>query len=196
MADKKNICVYCASSTPRDARLLDLARDLGALIAKRGYGLVYGGANVGLMREVALSVLQGGAPVCGVIPGMLNKREASSLPLTEIHHVKTLTERKVLMASKSCAFVALPGGIGTMDELCECLDWSHLGQHRCPVIIYNAFGYYDKLLEFFDGAVQAGFMTPNFRQSIIAVNSLEEVFKAIESYIPPALPTWLQLDEE
>ncbi len=186
----KYICVYCGSSAPKDERLLQVARDLGQGLVEHGYGLVYGGAGIGLMGALASVVMQAGGHVCGVFPRLLDKREINTLALTEYHEVETMAERKQQMAERACAFVALPGGIGTMDELNECLCWSSLGIHRHPVVLFNAFGYYDKLLQFYDDAVRAGFMTVSFRQSIKAVTSIPELMEAIATYQPPELPDW------
>ncbi|MDO5295722.1 MAG: TIGR00730 family Rossman fold protein [bacterium] len=185
------ICVYCASSNPQDADLVKITAELGQSIAKSGYGLVYGGAGVGLMGVLAQAVMEAGAPVCGVFPRLLSKRELNTLVLTEMHQVDTMAERKQMMAEKASAFVALPGGIGTMDELCECLSWSSLGIHRKPVVIYNVKGYYDKLLAFFDDTVAMGFMPADFRQSIVTAQNPEELFQAISAYQAPPLPDWM-----
>ena len=187
----KYLCVYCASSDPRDKDLIGITADLGHSLAEAGYGLVYGGAGVGLMGVLAKAAMQAGAPVCGVFPRLLSKRELNTLVLTEMHQVDTMAERKQQMADRASAFLALPGGIGTMDELCECLSWSSLGIHRKPVALYNVKGYYDKLLAFFDDAVAMGFMPAEFRKSILVVHTPAELYQAISSYQAPPLPAWL-----
>lgn len=187
----KYLCVYCASSDPRDKELADITAALGRSLPGAGYGLVYGGAGVGLMGVLAKAAMEAGAPVCGVFPRILSKRELNTLTLTEMHQVETMAERKQKMADLAGAFLALPGGIGTMDELCECLSWSSLGIHRKPIALYNVKGYYDKLLAFFDDAVSMGFMAPEFRNSILVVHSPAELYRAIDTYQAPPLPAWL-----
>lgn len=187
----KSLCVYCGSSQPKDSKYVRMTEELGSSLHRHGYGLVYGGASTGLMGVLAKTVMASGAPVCGVIPHLLGKREINEIALTEIIKVDSMSERKLTMAKKASAFLALPGGIGTMDELCECLSWSSLGLHRKPVALYNYDGYYDKLLTLFDEMVQAGFMRESFRQSIIAVDNPEDLFQAFEAYQPPVLPDWV-----
>ena len=187
----KNLCVYCGSSQPQDSKYVRMTEELGSSLARHGYGLVYGGASVGLMGVLARTAMAGGAPVIGVIPHLLGKREINEITLTEMIKVDSMAERKQTMADKASAFLALPGGIGTMDELCECLSWSSLGLHRKPVALYNYEGFYNKLLELFDDMVKAGFVRETFRQSIIAVDNPEDLFRAIDAYQAPELPDWV-----
>lgn len=152
------LCVYCGSSPGLDPVFADAARAVGALIGQRGWSLVYGGGRAGLMGIVADAALAAGARVVGVIPQTLMDREHGHRGLHELHVVETMHQRKTLMAERADAFVALPGGIGTFEELFEVWTWRQLGYHDKPVGLLNVAGYYDTLLTFLDGAVTHGFM--------------------------------------
>jgi uncharacterized protein (TIGR00730 family) len=153
-----NICVYCGSRAGTRASYADSARTLGRLLAERGHGLVYGGGDVGLMGIVADAVLAAGGPVVGVIPQALVQREVGHQHLTEQHVVPDMHTRKRLMAERADAFIALPGGIGTLEELYEVWTWRQLGYHDKPVGLLNVDGYYDDLLRFMDRCVSEGFL--------------------------------------
>jgi uncharacterized protein (TIGR00730 family) len=154
-----SICVYCGSRPGRDAAFEVAARATGTLIGRFGWQLVYGGGRAGLMGSVADAALAAGARVVGVIPRSLMQRELGHAGLSELHVVETMHERKRLMAERSDAFLALPGGIGTMEELFEVWTWRQLGYHDKPVGLLNTGGYYDRLLEFASGMAEAGFVT-------------------------------------
>lgn len=153
-----SLCVYCGSRPGDDARFASAARAIGQAIGQRGWRLVYGGGRAGLMGSVADAALAAGAEVIGVIPRALMGRELGHGGLTELHVVETMHERKRLMAERSDAFVALPGGIGTFEELFEVWTWLQLGYHAKPVGLLNAAGYYDGLLAFLDHSVARGFV--------------------------------------
>ena len=155
-----SICVYCGSRAGDDPAFVVAARETGTLIGQLGWQLVYGGGRAGLMGAVADAALAAGARVVGVIPQSLVMREHGHTGLSELHVVQTMHERKTLMAERSDAFLALPGGIGTMEELFEVWTWRQLGYHDKPVGLLNVQGYYDALLRFIDGAAQAGFVLP------------------------------------
>jgi uncharacterized protein (TIGR00730 family) len=163
----KRICVFCGSSPGHDPRYLEAARDTGRLLADRGLGLVYGGGSVGLMGAVADAALAAGGEVIGVIPEVLQIRELAHRSLTRLHVVGSMHERKALMAELSDGFVALPGGMGTLEELAEVLTWAQLGLHARPVGLLDVAGYYRPLAEFFDRAVGAGFLRPAHRQLLL-----------------------------
>lgn len=154
----KRICVFCGSNPGRDSRFSAAADDLGRRIAQRGFGLVFGGGRVGLMGALADAALAAGGEVVGVIPDALMRAELAHEGLTDLRVVGSMHERKALMERLSDAFVALPGGFGTLDEFCEILTWSQLGIHSKPCSILNVGGYFDPFLKFVDGAVQAGFI--------------------------------------
>ena len=155
-----SICVYCGSRPGRTALHAAAARDTGTLIGRLGWQLVYGGGRAGLMGEVADATLAAGGRVVGVIPQSLMQRELGHTGLTELHVVETMHERKRLMAECSDAFLALPGGIGTLEELFEVWTWRQLGYHDKPVGLLNIAGYYDKLLAFVADMADEGFVLP------------------------------------
>lgn len=179
MAEKKlhRICVFCASSFGADPAYLSVATELGHAIGHAGYGLVYGGANVGLMGAIADAALAGGAEVIGVLPEALSDREIAHPGLTELHRVGTMHERKALMASHADAFVALPGGYGTLDEFLEILTWAQLRIHAKPCILINTHRYYDGLLTFLDHAVGEGFLQQKNRNLLLVAQNVEEALK-------------------
>jgi uncharacterized protein (TIGR00730 family) len=158
-----SICVYCGSRPGRAPAFEAAARETGALIGRLGWQLVYGGGHAGLMGSLADAALGAGARVIGVIPRSLMQRELGHAGLSELHVVDTMHQRKRLMAERSDAFLALPGGIGTMEELFEVWTWRQLGYHDKPVGLLNTAGYYDRLLDFASGMAEAGFVTPGQR---------------------------------
>lgn len=154
-----SICVYCGSRFGDSPAFADAARTVGRLIAERGHQLVYGGGNVGLMGAVADAAMSAGGRVVGVIPQALMEREVGHRHLTELHVVQTMHERKLMMAERSDAFVALPGGIGTFEEIFEVWSWQQLGYHDKPVALLNVDRYYDRLLDFMDITHRRGFVS-------------------------------------
>lgn len=168
------ICVFCGSSVGAGSKYLTEARSLGRQMAERGWGLVYGGTAIGLMGATADAVLAGGAEAIGVLPQALQDREIAHRGLTKLHLVGSMHERKALMASLSDAFIALPGGYGTLDEFFEVLTWAQLGIHSSLCVLINTDGYYDPLLRFLDHAVKEEFLKPaNFRLAHVAKDSTE-----------------------
>jgi len=159
-----SICVYCGSRPGRTPSHAAAARDTGTLIGRLGWQLVYGGGRAGLMGEVADATLAAGGSVIGVIPQSLMERELGHPGLSELHVVETMHERKRLMAERSDAFLALPGGIGTLEELFEVWTWRQLGYHDKPVGLLNTEGYYDKLLAFVADMASGGFVLPAQRE--------------------------------
>jgi uncharacterized protein (TIGR00730 family) len=155
---KKWVCVFCASAAGVSPLYMEAARSLGRLIAQRGYGLAYGGATVGAMGAVADAALEAGGDVVGVIPEVIREREIDHKGLTELHVVSTMHERKALMASRADAFVALPGGYGTLDEFIEIVTWAQLKIHAKPCVLVNVGGFYDGFLRFLDHTVEEGFI--------------------------------------
>lgn len=153
-----SICVYCGSRTGASARHAQVASEVGSWIGQRGGQLVYGGGNSGLMGVVASATLAAGGRVVGIIPKALVEKEWAKLDCTELHIVDTMHDRKRMMAERAGAFLALPGGIGTFEELFEVWTWRQLGYHDKPVGLLNANGYYDSLLDFLKGTVQQEFM--------------------------------------
>jgi uncharacterized protein (TIGR00730 family) len=159
----RRVCVFCGSQTGDQSIYADAARQMGKLLAQRQLGLVYGGGNIGLMGVLADAVLATGGEVIGVIPGGLAERELAHAGLTELHLVQSMHVRKALMAEKADAFVALPGGYGTADELFEILTWRQLGLHDKPIGLLNVAGFFDPLLAWADLMVREGFVRPENR---------------------------------
>lgn len=188
----KSVCVFCGSNAGNDPRFLAEAEALGMALAAKGLTVVYGGASVGLMGAVADAALNAGGRVVGVIPRALMRKEVAHAGLTEMHVVETMHERKALMAQRSDAFIALPGGYGTLDELCEILTWAQLRIHEKPIAVLNVAGYFDKLLGFFDDATAAGLLRAPHRKMLLVGEGTASVLEALESYVPPtAVEKWV-----
>ena len=154
------------------------------LLAERGLGLVYGGASVGLMGAVADAALAGGAPVVGVLPAVLKDREVAHRGLTELHYVDTMHERKAMMADRADAFLAMPGGFGTLDEFLEILTWAQLGIHARPCVLVNTQGYFESLLRFFDHAVEQGFVRAQHRAALHVAADAQDALDFVERALP------------
>ncbi|ACO31769.1 MULTISPECIES: TIGR00730 family Rossman fold protein [Acidobacterium] len=177
---KKWVAVFCASAVGGHRDYLDQARVMGRVIAERGHGLVYGGATVGTMGAVADAALAAGGAVMGVIPEVLKDREIEHRGLAELHVVRSMHERKAMMADRADAFVALPGGYGTLDEFVEVLTWAQLRIHSKPCLLVNVRGYYDGLLSFLDRCVAEGFLKPENRALIQVAADADEALRIME----------------
>jgi len=173
------VAVYCGSANGTDPAFLVEAKSLGAAIARARLGLVYGGANVGLMGAVADAALAGGAEVVGVLPEVLRDREIAHTGLTRLELVPTMHKRKARMAELADAFLILPGGYGTLEELLEVVTWAQLRMHNKPCILINVSGYWDGLLSFLDTAVTAGFLKPRNRALLQVAHSSEEAVRMV-----------------
>jgi uncharacterized protein (TIGR00730 family) len=184
------IAVFCGSATGHDPRHADAARELGRAMVERRIGLVYGGGSIGLMGAIADAVLEAGGEVIGVIPRTLWEREVGHRGLTDLRIVETMHERKAMMAELSDAFVALPGGLGTLEELFEAWTWSQLGLHGKPCALLDA-GYYDDLVSFLDKAVAAGFVDARNRAMLIVERDPAALFERLASYAPPVVSRWI-----
>jgi len=191
----KTVCVYCGSSPGRDPAYADAARALGQLLVDRGIGLVYGGASVGIMGEVANAVLAGGGEATGVIPEALAVKEVAHPGLTRQHVVGSMHERKALMVDLSDAFLALPGGWGTFEEIFEVLTWAQLGFHDKPCGLLNVAGYYDPLHTFLEQAVDAGFVPPVCREMILVDADAERLLDRFDAYRAPKVKKWITREE-
>lgn len=185
LATQSLIALYCGSRSGNNPIYKDKAIALAEKIAKHGMGIVYGGASIGLMGQVADSVIGQGGEVVGVIPEFMLDYEIAHNTLTELHIVKTMHERKAMMAERACAFVALPGGLGTFEEILEIATWGQLNQHHKPMIIYNVNGFYDALIVQLDHAVQEGFLPPQHRAKIIICNHSTEILNAVSNLQVP-----------
>ena len=178
------LAVYCGSATPADPRYVELAHSVGTELAGRGIGVVYGGGKLGLMGALADGTLAAGGEVVGVIPDAMVQAEVANLACTELRVVRTMHERKQAFTDLSDGFLALPGGVGTMDELWEAVSWAQLGYHAKPVGLLNAFGFYDGLLAFIEQMTETGFVRPVHRNIIIADSGLRALLERMESYAP------------
>jgi uncharacterized protein (TIGR00730 family) len=187
----RNICVYAGSSPGADPAYAAAAEALGAEIAARGMGMVYGGGTVGLMGIAAGAALAGGAPVTGIIPRQLHDREISKVDLTELVVVETMHERKFQMAERSDAFAALPGGVGTIEELVEALTWTQLGIHAKPVGVLDVVGYWEPLEAMLDRARDARFVRPEHRSLLIAEREPGDLLDALAAWEPRAIDKWM-----
>eukprot|EP00262_Sarcandra_glabra_P012541 TRINITY_DN3258_c0_g1_i1.p1 TRINITY_DN3258_c0_g1~~TRINITY_DN3258_c0_g1_i1.p1 ORF type:complete len:215 (-),score=44.47 TRINITY_DN3258_c0_g1_i1:169-813(-) len=180
----KRVCVFCGSSSGNRTVFSDAALDLGNELVKRKIDLVYGGGSVGLMGLISQTVFDGGCHVLGVIPTALMPLEISGQTVGEVKTVTDMHERKAEMARQSDAFIALPGGYGTMEELLEMITWSQLGIHSKPVGLLNVDGYYNSLLALFDNGVEEGFIKPAARYIVVSAPTAKELIVKMEQYTP------------
>jgi len=187
----QSVCVFCGASPGADPVYAAAASAFGALLARTGRRLVYGGGHVGLMGTVADAALAGGGTVVGVIPRSLVEREVAHSSLTELRVVGSMHERKALMAELSDGFVALPGGIGTLEELFEVWTWGQLGLHRKPYGLLNVARFYDPLLAFLDHLVTQRFVRREHRDLVLVDEEPERLVERLARFEPPALPKWI-----
>ncbi|OEL17164.1 putative cytokinin riboside 5'-monophosphate phosphoribohydrolase LOGL10 [Dichanthelium oligosanthes] len=180
----KRICVFCGSSQGKKRSYHDAAIELGNELVARGVDLVYGGGSIGLMGLVSQAVYDGGRHVIGVIPKTLMTPEISGETVGEVRPVADMHQRKAEMARQSDAFIALPGGYGTLEELLEVITWAQLGIHHKPVGLLNVDGYYNSLLTFIDKAVEEGFINPSARRIIVLAPTAQELMDKLEEYVP------------
>jgi hypothetical protein len=189
------VCVFCGSSAPADPRYRDAARALGTLLARRGVDLVYGGGSVGLMGELADAALGHGGRVIGVIPAGLFAREVGHTGLTELHEVASMHERKQLMYDRSDGFIALPGGLGTLEELAEAATWSQLGLHSKPVVLLDVDGFWAPLVSQLDRMAGIGLLKPASRDLIQRAPSAEEALGVLAAARPARPKKWITAQE-
>jgi uncharacterized protein (TIGR00730 family) len=187
----RRICVFCGSSPGADPIYGEQAAIVGKLLAERGFGLVYGGASVGIMGIVAEAALAAGGEVIGVIPEHLMRAEIAHSNLSELHITADMHERKAKMAELADGFLALPGGAGTLEELAEVWTWAQLGLHRKPIGLVDIAGYYRPLREFADHMVTEGFLRPQHRDLILADADPAALLDAFEAYEPPDIAKWV-----
>lgn len=187
----KNICVYCGSSPGKTAVYAAAAREMAQALVANGMGLVYGGSNLGLMGAVAEEVLALGGRAVGVIPQSLVSKELAHPALTELHVTRDMHTRKAMMAELSDGFVALPGGLGTFEELFEILTWAQLSFHNKPVGVLNVNGYYDGLLAFLDHAQAEAFIRPQHRHMLMSEANPHALLTRFRNYQAPAVVKWV-----
>jgi uncharacterized protein (TIGR00730 family) len=187
----QRVCVFCGSSIGANPVYLEAARAVGRTLARRGIGLVYGGGSVGLMGAVADAALAAGGEVIGVIPRALQLRELAHARLTTLHVVGSMHERKAKMAELAHAFVALPGGMGTLEELAEILTWAQLGLHARPCGLLDVAGYYGPLIAFFDRALSEGFLRPEHHRLLLVADDPDALLDRFAEWEPPAVQRWI-----
>jgi uncharacterized protein (TIGR00730 family) len=181
----KRVCVFCGSSPGAKQEYIEGAKHLGQALAERKIGLVYGGSKIGLMGYVAQAAVTAGGDVIGVIPNSLVKREVAYTGAIDLRVVDTMHERKALMADLSDGFIALPGGLGTLEEFFEALTWAQLGMHKKPCGFLNVSHYYDQVLGFLDHSVDQLFLEPEHRAMVLVDESPEGLLDQFDVYLPP-----------
>ena len=194
-APLRSLCVFCGSSIGNRPEYAATASELGRLLADRGIRLVYGGGNVGLMGVLADAALDGGGQVVGVIPEHLMAKELGHGQVSELRVVGSMHERKALMADLSDAFVALPGGVGTLEELFEVYTWNQLGLHAKPLGLFNVRGYFDGLARFLDHAVAERFVTAQHRAMLLVEEQLDPLLDGLAAWGAPSQPKWIDRTE-
>lgn len=191
----KSVCVFCGSSPGASPAYAEAAAHLGRTVAAQGLTLVYGGGHVGLMGVVADAALSAGGRVVGVIPEALEAKELAHRSLTELRVVGSMHQRKALMSELADAFIALPGGIGTLEEWFEVWTWSQLGFQRKPCGLLNVAGYYDHLLAFLDHVAAERFLAPEHRAMILVDDDAGRLLDRLAAYRPPHTEKWLDRSE-
>lgn len=191
----KSICVYCGSNPGRIESYTSAARTLAESLIKRNIKLVYGGASIGIMGTIADQVLKLGGQVVGVIPEALADKELTHKNLTELYVTQSMHDRKMQMAELSDGFIALPGGIGTLEELFEIWTWAQLGFHHKPCGLLNVDGYYNALIEFLDHMKTEQFVKPHHRRILIVENDPETLLDQYACYQPPVVTQWVRKNE-
>jgi uncharacterized protein (TIGR00730 family) len=187
----RRICVFCGSNPGHDPAYRALAEEVGGVLARQGMGIVYGGGRIGLMGALADAALAAGGEVIGVIPQALVDREIGHRGITELRVVGSMHERKALMADLADGFIALPGGVGTLEELFEVWTWGQLGLHQKPCGLIEVTGFFAPLLTFLDRLVVTGFVKPEHRAMLLEAASPEELLARFLAYEPPAIPKWI-----
>jgi uncharacterized protein (TIGR00730 family) len=190
----RNVAVFCSSSNGLRSTYRDAAEQLGSVLAALNIGIIYGGANVGLMKAVAESSLSAGGKVVGVIPEVLVDLEVAHHGITELHVTSTMHTRKALIGEKADAFIALPGGFGTLEELFEVLAWHTLKLHAKPILLLNINGFYNQLLTFLDHCAAEGMLKQNNREIILIADTIEEALIKLQLGLPPTNLSVLKLD--
>ncbi len=185
------LCVFCGSASGANGEYAAVARAFGAVLARRGITLVYGGGRVGMMGAIADAALAAGGKVIGVIPRLLARKEIAHDGLTELIQVETMHERKARMADMADGFVAMPGGMMTFEEFFEILTWAQLGIHAKPCGLLNAARYYDPLISLLDHAVEQQFLRPEHRAMVLVADQGEALLEKLRGYTPPAVEKWI-----
>jgi len=191
MNELKNICVFCGSSEGNDTQIISTVKHLGKALVANNYTLVYGAAKIGIMGVLAKEVLEQKGSVIGIIPEFLKKKEVVHLGLTQLITTENMHERKLKMQEVSDAFIALPGGMGTLEELFEIITWLQLGLHDKPIGLLNINGFYDPLLQQLEEMVKRGFLKMENFELLLVSESIEDLFKKLTQFQAPRIPKWL-----
>jgi uncharacterized protein (TIGR00730 family) len=191
VSEIRRLAIFCGSNPGARPDYIEAARSFGKLLAERGIGIVYGGSNVGLMAALADVMAEERGDIIGVIPQMLVEREVANTSLSDLRIVGSMHERKAMMAELADGFVALPGGIGTLEEFFETWTWGQLGMHTKPCGLLNVAGYFDPLLEFLDRAVAEKFVRDVHRAMVVVESDPSELLARFESYEPPLVVKWI-----
>ena len=189
-----SICIFCGSSTGKNSTYKKAAVQLGQLLAEKKLNLVYGGGNIGLMGQIAHSVMKAGGKAIGVIPRFLVEKELVYSNLTKIHVVDSMHERKAMMAELADAFIAMPGGFGTLEETVEVLTWAQLGLHRKPIGLLNIDGYYNYLNDFFEHMVSEGFLKREHKEMLLISKDPTAMLDSLTAFESPIVDKWGSLD--
>jgi uncharacterized protein (TIGR00730 family) len=187
----RRVCVFCGSSNGKRPEYVEVAGELGQYLVENKLGLVYGGAQIGMMGALANAVLKGGGEVIGVIPKLLLKKEVAHQSVTELRVVESMHQRKALMERLSDAFIALPGGIGTFEELLEIMTWAKLGLHQKPIGLLNISNYFAPLIAMIDRSIEEGFMKDPYRELLLVGKSPEDLFHQFRNFAPLQVPKLL-----
>lgn len=191
----KRICVFCGSNPGLNPAYLETAEKVGLFLADKKIELVYGGGRVGLMGKIADTVMANNGSVIGIIPRSLAEKEVAHAGLSELHVVKSMHERKAMMEDLSDGFIALPGGFGTFEELCEIITWAQLGFHSKPCGFLNINGYYDSLIELFDTATKEEFIRPEHRKLVLIEETIDILYGLMVKYEPPIIEKWISEEQ-
>ena len=189
-----SICIFCGSSAGRNSSYKKAAAELGRLLVDKKITLVYGGGNIGLMGEIAQSVISNGGKAIGVIPQFLVEKELVYTNLTKIHVVDSMHDRKAMMVELADAFIAMPGGFGTLEETVEVLTWAQLGLHRKPIGLLNIDGYYDYLNDFFEHMVTEGFLMHEHKEMLLICNEPAAMLDSLTHFVLPNVDKWGSLN--
>ncbi len=192
MNELKNICVFCGSSEGNDLAIINAAKDLGIAFSDQNITLVYGAAKIGIMGILAQSVLDHHGEVIGIIPEFLKKKEVVHLGLSELITTKNMHERKLRMLEESDGFIALPGGMGTLEELFEMLTWLQLGLHQKPIALLNVNHFYDDLLQCLETMVRKGFLSMNNYNLLLVDSNIIQLLEKMKAFKPDDIPKWLK----
>lgn len=194
MIELKKICVFCGSSDGNDFAITESAQILGEIFAKRDITLIYGGAKIGVMGTLAKSVLKSRGNVIGVIPNFLKKKEVVHLGLTQLISTENMHQRKLKMQEESDGFIALPGGMGTLEELFEIITWLQLGLHKKPIGLLNINGFYNDLIKMLETMVRKGFLSVENYSLLLVDSDPINLLKKMEKFQNPEVPKWLNAE--